>query len=98
MYVVIDGIQYVPLSPIGYSEHSLSALLIHCRKVLGYSLEEAAQRVGCSVELLVELELGFEPSLGQVLAIAKAYWIPFEVFVAAYVKDHAKASGPNPTI
>lgn len=86
--VVIDGVQYRPVAPeVGF--HSFQKLMRSYRTSLDWTLEQAAEQIGCSKSYLHGMEGGTnEPSLRMAYGIGKAYGIPLlRLAVALDVKD-----------
>jgi transcriptional regulator with XRE-family HTH domain len=86
--VVINGVQYHPTAPdVGF--HSFPKLMKSSRKGIGWTLEEAAEKIGCSKSYLYSLESGLnEPSLRMAYAIHLAYDVALKrLAVALSVKD-----------
>lgn len=86
--VVIDGVQYRPTAPdVGF--HSFPNLMKSYRNGIGWTLDEAAAKIGCSKSYLHGLEAGAnEPSLRMAYAIHLAYDVALKrLAVALSVKD-----------
>lgn len=73
--VIIDDVEYRPcVPPVPISDHTLDQLLRVYRKSYGWTLDEAAEKIGCSKSYLHGMESGAnEPSLRMALQISNAY-------------------------
>lgn len=90
MKVTIDGIEYGPMPPIYTGDgRQLSVLLKDIRSVLGFTLDEAAGRIGCAVSSLHNLEnmRSRQPSLSMAAKISRAYGVPIHILAAAALNE-----------
>ncbi len=76
--VIINGVQYRPCAPDVAPEVGIgptfSGLMRAHRKSFGWTLDEAAEKIGCAKSYLWGIESGkHEPSLRMGYAIMKAY-------------------------
>lgn len=88
MNVIIDGVHYRPTAPdVGF--HSFPKLMRSYRKGLGWTLDQAAEKIGCAKSHLHGMESGTtEPSLRMAYAISLAYDVALKrLAVALSVKD-----------
>lgn len=78
MSVIINGIEYVPKLQLHHlNGESFGGALRRLRKAAGYSLQKAADEIGCTKSYLWELEKDVaEPGLRMAVKIAEAYGVP----------------------
>ena len=78
MSVVINGIEYVPKLKLHHLDgESFGSALRRMRKSAGYTLQKAADEIGCTKSYMWELEKdGAEPGLRMATKIAEAYGVP----------------------
>lgn len=91
MNVVIDGVEYLPRAKIELMPMEFGAFLKATRKAVRYSLDSAAEKIGCSKSYLWQLENGrSEPSLMLAKCIGEAYGLALET-LASYLpgKGHS---------
>lgn len=89
--VIIDGVHYRPVTPPDVGFHSFPQLMRGHRKSFGWTLDEAAEKIGCSKSYLHGLESGAnEPSLRMAYQISLAYDVAMKrLAVALDVKEPA---------
>jgi len=83
MKVVIDRVEYVPVveQPVAPKSMTLKAYLTKRRLQFGWSMEEAAEKIGCSKGYVWELENQIKnPSLKMALKICKAYGFSANIY------------------
>lgn len=96
MSVVINGIEYVPkLKLHAIDGESFGASLRRMRKAAGYTLQKAADEIGCTKSYMWELEKdGAEPGLRMASKIAEAYGVPLHALARCLnVPHNEQASG-----
>lgn len=85
MKVVIDGVEYLPKSDVSMMPRKFGEFLKAARKSVNYTLDQAAESIGCSKSYIWELENGTgEPSLRMARGIASAYGLKLET-IASYL-------------
>ena len=78
MSVIINGIEYVPKLKLHKLEgESFGAALRRMRKAAKYSLDKAAEEIGCTKSYLWAMEKrGAEPGLRMAAKMSEAYGVP----------------------
>jgi transcriptional regulator with XRE-family HTH domain len=91
MKVTIDGIEYAPVLPFYSGDNrTLPVLLADIRKVLGWTLEESAVRIGCSKSNVYEMERRcHKPSLEMAAKISRAYGVPIHILATAALNEES---------
>ena len=87
MNVVIDGVEYLPRARLELMPMEFGEFLKATRKAVRYSLDTAAEKIGCSKSYIWELENGrSEPSLMMAKCIGEAYGLALET-LASYLPN-----------
>ena len=87
VHVVIDGIEYLPKSPISMMPRPFNEFMKECRSLLEISLDEAAEISGVSKSHIWQIEAGnAEPSLRIAACLGEAYGISLES-MASYLRS-----------
>lgn len=85
-HVVIDGIEYLPKSPISMMPRTFGEFMKECRTLLSLTLDQAADKSGVSKSFIWELEKGnAEPSLKIAACLGEAYGVSLET-MASYLR------------
>lgn len=99
MSVIINGIEYVPKLKLHHLDgENFGAALRRMRKAAGYSLQKAADEVGCTKSYMWQLEKdGAEPGLRMAAKIAEAYGVPLMTLARCLdVPPNAQVTGRPP--
>ena len=92
MKVIIDGVEYTPMAKIELMPMEFGEFLKATRKAVHYTLDAAAESIGCSKSHLWGLENGVnEPSLMMARCICEAYGVALET-IASYLPVRNVAS------
>jgi DNA-binding XRE family transcriptional regulator len=84
MKVMIDGVEYRPCAPNNIGNEALSTALRNRRKYFGWTLDEAAKKIGCTKSYVHSIEKGVgEPSLRMAFRISNAYDMPLKQIAIA---------------
>jgi len=98
MSVIINGIEYVPKLKLHHLDgENFGAALRRMRKAAKYSLDKAAEEIGCTKSYLWALEKGGpEPGLRMAVKIAEAYGVPLMTLARCLdVPPNVEFSGPR---
>lgn len=90
MRVLINGIEYRPVSPVSMMPRSFGEFLRANRVARGMTLEQVAKEAGSSKSYIFELEHGrSEPSLRIAAKLCKVFGLSLEKLMAVGVKAWA---------
>lgn len=94
--VIIDGVTYRPLfGDKDWSRLTLPQIVRAHRNSAGWTLDEAAEQIGCCRSYLHSLEVGkCEPSLRMAYAISLAYGMSMERLALAQITTTKQKKTP----